>query len=244
PRTPWTPAPPATCWTAGSKPVTAWTPRAADPASGVGAQAEGERGLQVVPGVGTERDVRLGVRAAGDLVQPAGDDVGEFLMAADPDHGYQVELSGDRVHLADLGDLGDHLGHLGNALNVGSHQDDRGDHWTPPRLSWPGSHGWRLRYYVRPGSELIQGPDPVVGQPPDQPAEHVCGGTRVGQRAVRRRRAGPEEPGQRAQLAVWDFVRVHQVPGQHHRVKHGAARPGQPALGTRGAQEADVERRV
>src|SRR5260370_6130270 len=108
----------------------------------------------------------------------------------------------------------------------------------------PDSLGWRLRYYVWPGAELIQGPDPVVGQPPDQPAEHVRGGARVGQRAVRRSRAGPEEPSQRAQLAVRHLVRVHQLPSQHDRVQHGEPRPGQAALRARGAQEADVERRV
>src|SRR6202023_3466263 len=91
----------------------------------------------------------------------------------------------------------------------------------------PGSLGWRLTYYVLPGAELIQGPDPVVGQPPDQPAEHVRGGARVGQRAVRRSRAGPEEPGQRAQLAVRHLVRVHELPGQHDRVQYGETRPGQ-----------------
>src|SRR5580693_9915820 len=108
----------------------------------------------------------------------------------------------------------------------------------------PVSLGWRLTYYVRPGPEFIQGQDPVVGQPPDQPVEHVCGGARIGQRPVRRCRAGPEEPGQRAELAVRHLVRVHQLPGQHDRVQHGEARPGQAALGARGAQEADVERRV
>src|SRR5579863_4957837 len=84
-------------------------------------------------------------------------------------------------------------------------------------LGLPGSLGWRLTYYVRPGPELIQGPEAAVGQPPDQPAEHVRGGARVGQRPVGRRRAGPEEPGQRAQLAVRYLVRVHQMPGQHDR---------------------------
>src|SRR5580700_6955248 len=68
------------------------------------------------------------------------------------------------------------------------------------QLVGPALLGWRLRYYVRPGAELVQGADAAVRQPPDQPAEHVRGGARVGQRAMARRGAGPEEPGQRAQL--------------------------------------------
>src|ERR1700761_2232556 len=108
----------------------------------------------------------------------------------------------------------------------------------------PGCDGWRLRYYGRPGPQLIEGADAAVGQPPDQPAQHVGGGPRVGQRAVRRSGAGPEEAGQRAQLAVRHLVRVHQLPVQHDRVQHGEARPGHAALGARGPQETGVERGV
>src|SRR5690348_774138 len=61
---------------------------------------------------------------------------------------------------------------------------------------------WRLRYYLRPGAELPQGADAAVCQPPDQPAEHVRGGPRVGERPVVRRGPRAEEPGKRAQLAV------------------------------------------
>ena len=45
------------------------------PGSGVG-EANGEGGIQVVPGVGAKRDVRLGRGDALHLVEPAGDDVG------------------------------------------------------------------------------------------------------------------------------------------------------------------------
>src|SRR5690242_18045182 len=78
--------------------------------------------------------MRLGVRDAWHLVQPAGDDVGELVVRPDPDHRHQVELAGDRVDLADLGQLGDFLGHLGDALDLCPHQNDRGDHRMPPRL--------------------------------------------------------------------------------------------------------------
>src|SRR5271165_5700324 len=63
---------------------------------------------------------------------------------------------------------------------------------------WASLLGWRLRYYVWPGAELVQGADAAVRQPADQPAEHVRGGARVGQRAMIRRRPRAEEPGQRA----------------------------------------------
>src|SRR5260370_26911412 len=79
-----------------------------------------------------------------------------------------------------------------------------------PGCLGPDSLGWRLRYYVWPGAELIQGPDPVGGQPPDQPAGHTRGGARGGQRAGRRRRAGPAERGPRAQPAVRPLARVPQ----------------------------------
>src|SRR5271166_1242588 len=112
------------------------------------------------------------------------------------------------------------------------------------QIALPPYSGWRLRYYVWPGAELIQGADAAVRQPADQPAEHVRGGPRVGQRAMARRRASPEESGQRAQLAVGHLVRVHHLPGQHDRVQHGEAGPGQPAVAAPGYQEAQVERRV
>src|ERR1700677_2252382 len=108
----------------------------------------------------------------------------------------------------------------------------------------PAFSGWRLRYYVRPGAELVEGPHAAVRQTPDQPAEHVGGGARVGQRAMAWRGPRAEESGQRAQLAVRNLVRVHQVPGQHDRVEHGKAWPGEPAVVARGEQEAEVERCV
>src|SRR6266571_2994544 len=150
-RKPSTPARPARCSTAGSRSAAAWPPPCR-PArrSDLGAQAEGEGGLQVVPAVRAERDVGLGVRHAGDLVQPARYDVGEFLVRPDPDHRHHVELAGDRVDLADLGDLGDHLGDLGNALDLCPHQNDRGDHRMPPRLSRPDCAALQIALPDRP----------------------------------------------------------------------------------------------
>ena len=49
---------------------------------------------------------------AGDLVDPAGDDVGERLVLAHPHHRDQVDLAGDRVDLADPVQGGDGLGDL------------------------------------------------------------------------------------------------------------------------------------
>ncbi len=48
-------------------------------------EAEGERGVEVVPGVGAEGEVRLRRPDAGHLAQPVGDDVGELLVLADAD---------------------------------------------------------------------------------------------------------------------------------------------------------------
>src|SRR5208282_6903847 len=53
-----------------------------------------------------------------------------------------------------------------------------------------------------PDAELAERADAAVRQAPDQPAEHVGGGSRVGQRAMARCGPRAEEPGQRAQLAV------------------------------------------
>src|SRR6476659_9380032 len=93
------------------------------------------------------------------------------------------------------------------------------------QLSWASYLGparlGRLRYYVWPRAELPKGADATVREPADQPAEHVRGGTRVGERPVIRRGSRAEEPGQRAQLAVGDLVRVHDAPSQHDRVEHG-----------------------
>src|ERR1700752_1236052 len=64
-------------------------------------EAERERRLQVVAGVGTEGDVGLGRRDALDLVEPVRDHLGDILVAADPHHHDQVHLTGHRVDLAD-----------------------------------------------------------------------------------------------------------------------------------------------
>src|SRR5580704_1376483 len=56
------------------------------------------------------------------------------------------------------------------------------------QLSWASYLGparlGRLRYYVRPVAELPKGADAAVREPADQPAEHVRGGPRVGERPV------------------------------------------------------------
>src|SRR4029077_6318114 len=143
----WIRAPPVGCWTAGWRPASVWPRPRPDPAAtarlGPGARAcarsgpdgsgglgvaDGERGLEVVPGVGAERDVRLGVGHAGHPVQPARDDLVQFLVGPYPDHCHQIELAGDRVDLTDLRDLDYRFRRFRDARHVGSHQDDRGDH--------------------------------------------------------------------------------------------------------------------
>jgi hypothetical protein len=60
-----------------------------------GVEADRERGLEVVPGVGAEGDVRVGVEHAGHLVDPAGDDLGDLLELAHPDDRDEVDVAGD-----------------------------------------------------------------------------------------------------------------------------------------------------
>lgn len=90
--------------------------------------ADAEGGLQVVPRVGAERDVRLGPGDAGDLVEVAGNDLGQLVMGAHSHDRHQVELAGGGVDLAHAGDLGDHLGDLRDPVHLGVDHDNRGNH--------------------------------------------------------------------------------------------------------------------
>src|SRR5690606_1213416 len=107
-------------------------PGAASPRSGrAGASAvqpDGERGLQVVLGVRAERDVRVRALDAGNLADPAGDDLGQVLVLPDPDHRDQVVGAGDGEDLADAVQRGDPLRDLGDPVHAGLDEDDRGDH--------------------------------------------------------------------------------------------------------------------
>jgi hypothetical protein len=64
-------------------------------------QADREGFLQVVPRVGPNRDVRVGAQDAGGLRDAVGDDLGDLVVLLHPDHGDQVDVAGDGVHLAD-----------------------------------------------------------------------------------------------------------------------------------------------
>src|ERR1700733_2547762 len=90
--------------------------------------ADRERGLEVVPRVGPERDVGRGLGDAGNPVQVARDDVGKLVMRADPDHGHEVELTGHRVDLGYFRYLRDRLGRLRNARDISLDQNDSCDH--------------------------------------------------------------------------------------------------------------------
>ena len=70
----------------------------------------------------------LGGLHAVDLAQPVGDDVGQRLVLADPDHRDQVGGAGDRVDLADALECRDGLCHLRDAVGLHVHEHDRGDH--------------------------------------------------------------------------------------------------------------------
>src|SRR5688500_15982173 len=100
----------------------------AGPRGPVSVETEGERRLEVVAGVGAERDVGLGRSDAWHLVEPVGDDRGDVLVVADPDQRDQVDLTRHRVDLADALDRGDGLCDLRDAGDVGLDEDDGGDH--------------------------------------------------------------------------------------------------------------------
>src|SRR5690606_22092246 len=81
----------------------------------------------VVRVVGAEGNVGVGADHTGNLVEPVRDDLGDLLVPADPHHGHQIDLAGDRVDLADPVECGDLFGYLGNPGDVGVDEHDRGD---------------------------------------------------------------------------------------------------------------------
>jgi hypothetical protein len=83
-------------------------------------------------GVRAESDMCLRSGHAVDLVEPAGDHLGEVVVGAYPDDRHEIVVPGDRVHLADRRQLGDGLGDFRNAVNLGLEQDDGGNHGRPP----------------------------------------------------------------------------------------------------------------
>src|SRR5699024_11373762 len=68
-------------------------------------QAEVERSFEIVLGVGLERNVGLGRFHAGDLADLVRDDPGELLVLAHAHNGDEIDVAGDRVHLAHAVDL-------------------------------------------------------------------------------------------------------------------------------------------
>ena len=81
----------------------------------------------------------------------------------------------------------------------------------------------------------------LVADPLDQPVQHVDGGPRVVERAVGRRGARAEQPGQRGQPHAGRLVAGEHPPRQPDGAQHRRARPGDLAALRGGAQEADVE---
>src|SRR3954464_8803151 len=72
-------------------------------------EADPERRLEVVPRVGAEGDVRVGLQRARDLVDPAGHHLGDLVELAHPHDRDEVDVAGDGVHLADPVEVGDRL---------------------------------------------------------------------------------------------------------------------------------------
>jgi hypothetical protein len=62
--------------------------------------------LEIVLAISLEGDEGAGVRDARQLHDPPGDHLGQLLVVADPDHGDDVGVAGNGVHLADPIDLG------------------------------------------------------------------------------------------------------------------------------------------
>ena len=134
-RPPSTTGGPRRCWSAGcGQPRPCARPRRAlRRRPSVGAlEADREGRLEVVPGVGAERDVGLGVEHARHLVDPAGDHLGDLLELADPHDRDQVDVAGDRVDLADAVEIGDRRGDLGDLVGGGVDHHDGGDHAGDP----------------------------------------------------------------------------------------------------------------
>ena len=104
----------------------------------VSLETEAERRLEVVRGVGAERDVGL-VRPRRDLVEAVRDDVGQLLVVADPHHRDEVGVAGDRVDLGDSGELGDRRATSGMRSTSGVDEDDGGDHRASARRARVGS---------------------------------------------------------------------------------------------------------
>jgi hypothetical protein len=87
-----------------------------------------ERLLEVVPGVGVERDVGGRGQHALDLAEAVGHDRREVVVLGHPRDGDEVDLPGDRVDLRDALEVGDLLGDLGDAGDVGRDHHDGGGH--------------------------------------------------------------------------------------------------------------------
>ena len=95
-----------------------------------------------------------------------------------PDHGDQVDVTGDRVDLGDAVELGDPLGHFGDAVDLAVDEHDCGDHDALSRRPRPGAAGSRGRLRQdaarsrrpRPGRPLRAPAGPVRARAPPQRA--------------------------------------------------------------------------
>jgi predicted RNA-binding protein with PIN domain len=87
--------------------------------------------LEIALAVRLEGNESAGVSDTRELHHPPGDDLGQLLVVADPDHGDDVGMTGNRVHLADPIDLGQLDSQVGDARrftvdeNKGVHHADQ-----------------------------------------------------------------------------------------------------------------------
>src|SRR5699024_7105655 len=84
--------------------------------------------FQVVTAERLERDLGLGGEHAGDLINLAGNNPCDVFVFTNPDQGDQIEISVDRIDLADTVDFGDRLRGLVDLTDLYLDENYCGDH--------------------------------------------------------------------------------------------------------------------
>ena len=140
---------------------------------------------------------------------------------ADPDDGDQVDVTGDRVDLADAGQVGQGLGHLGDRVGGAVDEHDRGDHGTFLRSSASVAHArWSLG--PEPGARRRLEPSAAAGHGQPSPAR---GSRRAAARPARDRRARPDHRAARRRRRTARARADHRLPAPAgHRGAIGSTR--------------------
>ena len=98
--------------------------------------------LQVVAAVRLECDQRAGVDHAGQAGDAPRHDLGQLLVPAHPDHGHDVRLAGNGVHLGHALEVGELVRQVGHASRFGVDEDEGVHHEVEAirRLRWRRYH--------------------------------------------------------------------------------------------------------